>query len=221
MDSEVTAYYVHHSTRLLLQISIFNRPLHAILQKEFSRSVALHVKQAIKREFISLLPLIPYIGGSSNPLTKNLIGAAWMLAVYRVMKPMGKSPGEVGKIVYEAITKLFSIVPKGLLRRLAAWRYNERYIYKLKYLSKRSYLKEYLGDFIFDVIDSDGKSFDLGVDYRECGILKFLMSQNAAELAPYVCELDYAMSSSYGLKLERKKTLANGDDICDFRFKRS
>jgi hypothetical protein len=38
------------------------------------------------------------------------------------------------------------------------------------------------------------------------------------ELAPYACFQDYPLSRLDGRGLERTKTLAWGDDVCDFRF---
>jgi hypothetical protein len=86
---------------------------------------------------------------------------------------------------------------------------------------KRSALSQqrrYPADWVRVHVDGDGQTFEWGVDYLECGIVKFLHSQEADELAPYLCLLDYALLGALGIKLIRTQTLANGDERCDFRF---
>jgi hypothetical protein len=65
----------------------------------------------------------------------------------------------------------------------------------------------------------DGQAFEWGVDYLECGIVKFLRSQGADKSAPHLCLTDYALFGALGIGLPRTQTLANGDGMCDFRFK--
>jgi len=71
---------------------------------------------------------------------------------------------------------------------------------------------------VFDIIEGDGQTFEFGVDYTECGIVKYLTQQAAAELAPYLCWLDYPMCSAMKVKLVRTETIAQGCERCNFRF---
>jgi hypothetical protein len=85
--------------------------------------------------------------------------------------------------------------------------------------AERSQLKEYSGDWLLEVIDGDGVSFDLGLDVYECGILKFLESQGAEEIGPYLCLMDYAFAQAKGSGLVRTTTLTEKGEKCDFRWK--
>jgi hypothetical protein len=58
------------------------------------------------------------------------------------------------------------------------------------------------------------------MNYTECGVVKFLRSQEADELAPYLCLTDYALFGALGIGLKRTMTLAEGGVRCDFRFKK-
>jgi hypothetical protein len=73
---------------------------------------------------------------------------------------------------------------------------------------------------VFEYVEGDGTTFDWGRDYVECGIVKFLHSQEADELTPYLCQTDYALFDALGIKLKRTMTLATGCEKCDFRFKK-
>jgi hypothetical protein len=44
--------------------------------------------------------------------------------------------------------------------------------------------------------------------------------QNVPELAAWLCPIDILYSDSFGWGLRRTKTLAEGCDRCDFRFKK-
>lgn len=81
-------------------------------------------------------------------------------------------------------------------------------------------LRRYPGDWVADYLEGDGGEFDYGLDITECGICKFYHQQGADELAPYLCLSDYVLSDALGRGLVRCQTLAEGDPVCDFRFKR-
>jgi len=52
------------------------------------------------------------------------------------------------------------------------------------------------------------------------GTLPFLSKQRASELAPYICTADIIYSDLFGWGLTRTKTIAEGFEKCDFRFKK-
>ena len=59
----------------------------------------------------------------------------------------------------------------------------------------------------------------IAVNITKCGITDWFRDQGAPEIAPIACEGDYIWTELLtGLKFVRTKTIANGDDICDFRF---
>ena len=75
-------------------------------------------------------------------------------------------------------------------------------------------------DFVFTFVEGDGRELDYGTDIIECGIIKFFRTQNAEELVPYICVLDFPMSRAFNRGLIRTMTLAEGADKCNFRYKK-
>jgi hypothetical protein len=73
---------------------------------------------------------------------------------------------------------------------------------------------------VFTVVEGDGHAFRWGIDYTECGIVKYLRREGAAELAPFLCWLDYPVFAALHVRLVRTETLAQGGQRCDFRFSR-
>jgi hypothetical protein len=68
-------------------------------------------------------------------------------------------------------------------------------------------------------VEGDGEAFDYGLDVTECGICKFYRAHGAGGLAPYMCLSDYVVSRAFGRGLVRYKTIAEGAEVCDFRYK--
>ena len=52
--------------------------------------------------------------------------------------------------------------------------------------------------------------------FTKCPIAKFFKDNHLEEITPMFCELDHLMIKTRHAKLYRDKTLANGDDMCDF-----
>jgi hypothetical protein len=59
----------------------------------------------------------------------------------------------------------------------------------------------------------------IAIDVTRCGLVDWYTDQGVPEIAPIGCEGDFIMAEFMtGLKLERTKTIAGGDDVCDFRY---
>ena len=95
--------------------------------------------------------------------------------------------------------------------------FSEGYLHQLKENAKKSKLRNYKGDWVYDFIEGDGKTFTFGTTYYECGVFKFYKSQGAEEFMPIVCISDFAQAHAYGYGLKRTQTIGNGASICDFR----
>ena len=59
----------------------------------------------------------------------------------------------------------------------------------------------------------------IAIDVTRCGLVDWYRDQGVPEIAPIGCEGDFIMAEFMtGLELVRTKTIADGDDICDFRY---
>ena len=176
------------------------------------------MRAEMREELRRLIPQVPYIGGKRNPLTTQLVQSAGALAIYRVVLKHGDTVEDTGELLH----RLYRAEVERFPRRLRPW--VKRYMFSglrrrqaLKEAS-RSQARRYPGDWVFERVDGDGSSFDQGRDYTECGIVKFLHAQDADELCPYLCDLDWVTAEVMGYGFQRTKTLAWGCDRCDFRM---
>lgn len=57
------------------------------------------------------------------------------------------------------------------------------------------------------------------IDMRRCPVADYMAAQDASELCVSAwCNQDFALAELWGGRLDRSKTLAKGDEHCDFRF---
>ncbi|MBM4322459.1 MAG: hypothetical protein FJ115_02775 [Deltaproteobacteria bacterium] len=190
-----------------------------VLISRFGKERATQLIEAISKEYEILAPQMPYIGGEENMFTEWLIYGVYYLAVYRILKGQGQTSEEVGKVIYDAF-KAMADHPKWLLRLIGGLKYNNRYVNRLREAVRETQKHRYPGDWVAEFIEGDGKTFDYGLDIKECGICKYYHAQGAGELAPYLCLSDCVVSEAFDRGLVRFKTLAEGTDVCDFRYKK-
>lgn len=161
-----------------------------------------------------LIPKTPYIGDDDNPMTHHLIRSTTSLALYKVMKAHGKTARETGKIIYDAVVEVIKQLPFS-----PSGPPPPEFIQKKKEEAKKSQERRYPGDWVWEFVEGDGREFDYGYDFYECGVQKYYQAQGANELLPYFCFLDFVTVRASGQVLMRTMTLAEGGEKCDFRFR--
>jgi len=190
-----------------------------VLKARFGKDRAAGLMGDIRREYETLAPQMPYIGGEGNMFTEWLVYGVYYLAVYRVLKAKGQAVEEVGKVIFDTLEAMADY-PKWLLRLVGSLKYNEEYVNRLREATAKTQKRRYPGDWVATFIEGGGGEFDYGIDITECGICKFYHAQGAGDLAPYLCLSDYVVSEAFDRGLVRYKTLAEGAEVCDFRYKK-
>ena len=171
------------------------------------------------QEYEALIPEIPPIG-DRNPFQVFLLPTTRYLAVYRALQRQGRSVEDAGRLILEMGEADLVAIPR-LVRRLIGYLWFSPWLReRLKRRATESQERRYSGGYVFTYVAGDGRTFDYGIDYRECASHKFLGSHKALELLPYVCAVDKVASELLGWGLSRTMTLAEGCERCDFRFKK-
>ncbi|HEX3044619.1 MAG TPA: L-2-amino-thiazoline-4-carboxylic acid hydrolase, partial [Bacillota bacterium] len=49
---------------------------------------------------------------------------------------------------------------------------------------------------------------------------KYFQAHEANELAPFFCYIDFSLAKAFNRGLTRVKTLSEGDEKCEFRYKK-
>jgi len=190
-----------------------------VLTTRFGGNRTRRLMQEIREDYKTLASEMPYIGGEKHIFTQWLIYGVYYLAVYRILKAEGQGIEETGKVIFDTFQAMADY-PKWVLHLVGSLKYNEKYVSRLKEALGKTQERRYPCDWVASFIQGNGKGFDYGIDITECGICKFYRAQGAEELAPYLCLSDYVVSKAFDRGLVRYKTLAEGADVCDFRYKK-
>ena len=184
----------------------------ALKTKYCNEDIKIIVRNA-KAEYRELLNKADDIG-SKNPMASNLY---FCLLFFSFMK------GSEGKINSEDLKEIMRITLSDsiLLKLMGKKDFNNPKDLKefKEHIHKNSewaeiHRKDYpeTWEFNFDDIHQDGFYYY----FTKCPIAKFFKDNNFEELTPLFCELDHLTIKTRKAKLFRDKTLAKGDDICDF-----
>ena len=206
------SYYVKKKKILMRTFDAALNIVKIILIDNFGEAKFNEISTTSRKDFEELLPHIPHVGGKDNPLTESLINAAILLPVLRTFEKEGLKFNEIGKLAYELFEAFYKVIPP------TDDIFSDTYLDKEKEHAINSKLRKYPGDWVFDFVEGNGKTFTFGVDYSECGVYKFYKSQDAEHFMPLVCLADYARSRAYGYGLKCTQTIGNGAKICDFRY---
>lgn len=191
-----------------------------LLHAQFGPEASTQIFREAAVEFERLIPEIPYIGGNKNSLTDTLVQMTSLLALYRVLKARGQRVEDIGALVQAMGQQWVERQPRWLRRAVGKLLISHFWRDRQRRAGQVTQQREYPDNFVFEVIEGDGQNFDWGINYLECGVLKFFHQQNADELTPYMCEIDYLLFPGAGVGFHRTGTLAHGCAQCDFRFKR-
>lgn len=213
-------YYIKIKPKLMKNFDKASKYMKKVLEKRFDESKTEEVIMKSRGEYEALIPQLPYIGGKDNIHDFNLVGSAWMLALIQSLEREGLGVRDIGKILYDVFEEYFESM-SGFMK----WLFRRAFFSKsgvkrwIRY-AERSQARKYPGDWVFEYVEGDGKIFDFGLDYTECGICKFYEQQGAEKYVPYLCLGDYPMCQAFGIGLKRTQTIGNGGSVCDFRFRK-
>lgn len=211
--------YIKRKSRLLKSFDKSIARAEFLIISHYGEEQANTIMDESRQEYENLIPQIPYIG-DKNPFLIFLLPTIRVLAIYRVLQKQGHTVESVGQLIYE-MTKVELKALPGFIRRIIGYLWFSSWLLsRLQKRAKKSQEREYPGDFVFTYVEGDGQKFDYGINYIECANCKFLRAQGALELAPYICATDKIASEMLGWGLSRTMTLADGNEKCDFRFKK-
>lgn len=171
-----------------------------------------------RAEYERLIPQLPYVGGETSPFTPLMIQSGQTIAVYRVCKDIGLENEQIGELIYEtakAQMQTFSRFKKWFARRLV---FSQSYRNRWRKATEESQNREFAKNWVGEFVEGNGKDFEYGFDFLECGFLKLAREYGCEEIAPYACLCDFVRMRALGVGFRRTQTLAMGHPRCDFRF---
>lgn len=212
-------YFISRKSKLLKDFDNLLKTVRSVFVLQYGEKLTETIVSETRQEYSKLIPEIPYVG-QNRILVQFITATTQSLAIYRVLNSHGKTVEEAGKLYYLICEAVLNSYPRIVHRLIGNLSFSKIYLAALKNVALESQKRLYPGGYVFSFVDGDGREFDYGVDYSECGACKFLSKQGAAEFAPYICTADIIYSELFGWGLTRTKTIAEGFEKCDFRFKK-
>ncbi len=212
-------FYLNNKAKFLKLFDVIAKRTGHVFDKNFGGERSKDVIKDGRSEFDKIINELPFIGGFKNDHTGYLLSSTILLSMHRAMKTHGKTAAESGQIVCEITDALFKSLPRFLAHYGGKLFFNI-YFKRLLKQSKGAQEREHSYNWVFDVFKGDGIEYDFGVDYHECFICRFFKEQGEEELIPYMCALDYIISDTFDWGLVRTQTIYNGDNVCNFRYKK-
>jgi hypothetical protein len=122
--------------------------------------------------FDRLLPEFPDVGGERNWDTQFIPIAAWYVALYSPMRANGKTAEDVGKLVYELYKTQLKDIPKEKTFDEGEKIFSPASLDQMRDWAAWTQKRELPANWVAYFIQGDGKEFDYGYDYTECGAVK-------------------------------------------------
>ncbi len=164
-------------------------------------------RKKVKREYRAMLLRTPDIGGSS--LEMNLYIAAFVFSLHKA-EPEKIMPDIVNEMVTAVFDSPFMIKAH---KNKKCTLFTDKVQDKKLAESRASQNSKYELDWKFEYKKGNNEFYNT---YTECGICKLGLRENCFEFVPCLCNMDERNYRNEGGKLHRTKTLAQGDDCCDF-----
>jgi len=213
-------YYLSHKQELTGAFQDVVKGASQFLEPELGPERTGKIAREAIAAFDRLLPELPDVGGEKNLITSIVPVSAWCVALYGPMRECGKTAEDVGKIIYELNRLQFESIPEPQTRAMGERMFSPKYLDKMREWASWTQKKEYPANWVARFVPGKGTDFDYGCDYTECALVKYFNARRVPELAPYVCLNDFPSSRAYRSGLRRTKTIAMGDGLCDFRYKK-
>ncbi len=213
-------YFVKHREEIVEMFQGFNEGVKQYLPSICDAATAEAICSDTQGELEILIPQLPDIGDKNDELNEGVATIAVCLAYYKSFKRQEMTVESLGKMLYDLRTYQFSEMTEEQKKAQADEMFSSKRLNEQKEWAKWSQKCLYPYNWTAYYVEGDCGEFDYGTDYVECGVAKICHKFKADDLVPFICLLDLLESKTFGLGLTRTKTLADGDNVCDFRFKR-
>jgi hypothetical protein len=174
-------------------------------------------EQKIIDEFNCFSHTLPDLKGRTNLI--NFRAGPVLLAIYRVLKKdYNYSESDANDFLKDVADQLvhYSCTNMNAVLKFAYNNVGKIRIFKYVMAGYFKYRDEEYG---WKARIKKDNSYYLSADMLSCGLHKWLAVNNAPDLCKIACQADYTtMEYMPNLKLKREKTIANGDDVCSFRY---
>lgn len=195
-----------------LLIPILNRIIQDQLAPKYSDGEIGKILTSTKIEYRAIVDRMPNMGSIENAHVKVLYAGAYIIALYQQLQD--QIPLELFQSMIQS-----GLGKSTLLRRQISKQdlFSKRSMDKLEKaaLWAKTNKDQYIWTWQIN-IPKNTKSEGVYFEFTRCGLCHLCKAEGVPEIMPLMCSLDYAALSYGNARVIRSKTLAAGDDCCDF-----
>ena len=182
------------------------------LKKYYTGNEIMAIIKNTKKEYLNILSRTPKMGGNRNLYIGNMYLGAYLTGLFKNITE---------KITLEQYNEMIQTgLKKSVLLKLKMKSINylskkyRRNLYKRSAWAKANEAK-YPWNWQIR-IPEDKKDSGIYFEFTQCGLCKLCINENVPDLIHLMCDTDYVSLHFGGYRLIRTKTLAHGNDCCDF-----
>ena len=214
-------YYIKRKSKLMKDFSKHIEVARDMLKRKYSEAKINEMFNQMKTEYEKIIPEIPYIGGTKNPFSSLLVGGMSSLAMFRVLEKEGFTLRDIGEFYYE-FRDIHNTIRKNNLEKIgkdpAQYPFELTYVDWAKKQCEITNLRNYPDDWVADYVEGDGKAFEWGFNFHECGLHKVFKRLDAEKYVSFFCLSDFSEANILGFGFSRTQSLGFGAPMCDHRY---
>lgn len=115
-------YCVQHKTGLIRQFDTVIELVRPVITDLYGAVAAEAIVADSRIQFESILPALPNVGGRANGFTNDLLGTAWLLALYKALKVRERPLNDIVDVSMRLFQAYLARYPAWLIR-LIGWFY--------------------------------------------------------------------------------------------------
>lgn len=220
MGAQVTDDYYVSKQALLLRL--FDKLMVRVvrsLRRDYGDEFTDKVVPEMRERFEEIIPEIPYLGGMKNVFTEIIILNGMLVAIHQVLREHGCDVVETISLYCEVSNDMFEALPQPLLRAGGRLMLSKPAKWLFERQVARSQKHQYPEDWVYTYVEGDGQTFDHGLKFTECAVIKFYETQDVQELTPYCDFFDVIMGRAMKMGCVCDPHLGSGGEVCFFQYK--
>ncbi len=164
----------------------------------------------VNTEYRAMVERTPGIGGKENSLEAMLVGACYFFAMAKKVPNM--TPELLDKIIDSGLHSSLMVNAHARVKKKGTL-FSQKTLETRMREAERSQTSTYEMDWKYTY---QGNAHEFYCTYTQCGLCRLAKKEQMEEYLPCLCKMDFGNYELQGGRLIRTKTLANGDDCCNF-----
>lgn len=203
-------YYVSRSIKWVKELDNKLRFFKAVLYRSFSNEEVNVIANQTLRNFMEMLPRIPYVGGDKNPLTDALIVSCWFAALHNALKKQGTNDDEIGEITRAIASEIATHEMKVRRKRMALTPLMLRPIVALRpffqtFGTVAFTKKNFKEDYLITYVSGARPEFDRLDNSNQHTIVRLPNNQATDQAIQYTYRVNFHKNGFSGIELVRSE----------------